>query len=118
MDFKGNDKVFYDSCFGILRDRHGDSDYWVPMLERFVMVSSKLRILSEQIMDEAVTTNHTNKAEKTNEVSSPKVRMFALFNEQAHKLAVDLGLNLAQAKAGRKPKTAKDRFASKTMKIA
>lgn len=107
---------FYDSCLLELNDRHGKAVFYLPNLERYVKATFKAGALLDEIMDEEATIKLTNHTGHTNDASSPKVRMFALFNEQAMKLGKDLGLNLHQGKAGR-PSKKKKSFGN-NMKIA
>lgn len=110
------EKEMYDECLTVLKGRHGDGTFYLIPLKMYVKATLKAAALLDEILDEEVTVSHTNKVKATNEASSPKVRMWALFNEQSMKLGKDLGLNLHQAKAGRPTKKKKD-FNSK-MKVA
>jgi hypothetical protein len=108
----------YEECLKVLRARHSDVRYYLVSLDMYVKATIKAQTLLDEILDTEVTVQHTNKASKTNEASSPKVRMWALFNEQAMKLGKDLGLNLHQGKAGRPAKKKKDFGAMKISKTA
>lgn len=98
----------YNECLSVLKERHGASKHYLVMLNMYVKATIKAAALLEEITGEDVVIKHTNKANNTNDASSPKVRMWALFNEQAMKLGKDLGLNLHQGKAGRPAKKKKD----------
>lgn len=118
MEMTKEQREFYNECLKQMESRIGDTKYYLPMLERFVKVTFKANALLNEIMDEEAVVEHTNKIGATNSASSPKARMFALFNEQAHKLAMDLGLTPGNAKPSqRKKATGKDRFKT-SMKAA
>lgn len=107
MDFKDEQLAFYLECLSELQARHGDAKYYLPVLQRYVFVTYEAERLAKELAEESATIEHTNKAGHTNPASSPKVRMFALYSEQATKLAATLGLNLVAPKVGRKAKTKK-----------
>jgi hypothetical protein len=62
-----------------------------------VFVTMKAAKLGAEIADEEVTVEHTNKAEKTNTVTSPKWRMFLALDMQANMLAKNLKLSPSTA---------------------
>lgn len=103
-----NEVELYNECLSVLKARHGDTKHYLVSLQMYVKATIKAWQLLEEITGEEVVIKHTNKANNTNDASSPKVRMWALFNEQSMKLGKDLGLNLHQAKAGRPAKKKKD----------
>lgn len=109
---------FYQECLSVLQARHGDAKHYLVALEMYVKATLKAKALLDEIMDESPVIDHTNKADHTNQASSPKVRMWALFNEQSMKLGKDLGLNLHTAKAGRPAKKKKDFATGSKMKVA
>jgi len=99
MAFSKEFNEFYDDCLTQLKARSNYSDAFIPMLERYVTITDKLNKLNTEIVDEEVTVNHTNKANKTNSATSPKWRMFLLLNKEANALAKDLGLTPGTAPA-------------------
>lgn len=110
MNMTKEQKSLYDECLKTLKSRHGETEYYLVQLEMYVKATLKAKSLLDEIMDEDPIIQHTNKADHTNPASSPKVRMWALFNEQSMKLGKDLGLNLHTAKAGRPSKKKKAGF--------
>lgn len=112
------EQELYDECLSQLQARHGDTKHYLVPLKMYVQALKKAEALLEEIMGEDTTVQHTNKADHTNQASSPKVRMWALFNEQAMKLGKDLGLNLHQGKAGRPAKKKKGFDTGSKMKVA
>ncbi len=88
----------------------GDStEYSLPMLDSFVFATMKAAELEEELKGESAVIEHTNKANATNPASSPKVRMWALYREQANKLGQMLGL-IPTAKVGRPAQVTKTGF--------
>jgi len=116
MNLELTEKEIYEECLSQLKIRHSDTNHYLIPLKMYVRALVKADKLLSEILNEDATIQHTNKAGHTNDASSPKVRMWALFNEQSMKLGKDLGLNLHQSKAGRPAKKKKD-FGS-AMKIA
>lgn len=110
MELNQEQQKFYDDCLTALKSRNLEAEYYLPMLKRYVQTTFKAQAILDEIMEEAVTVEHTNKADHTNEASSPKARMYALFNEQAMKLGKELGLSLSTAKVGRPSKAKKKGF--------
>lgn len=84
---------FYNTCLADLKARANYTDAFLPMLERYVTLTAKLSKLNSEIVDEELTVDHTNKAGKTNQVSSPSWRMFLSLNREASTLAKELGLS-------------------------
>lgn len=113
-----SEQELYDECLSQLQARHGDTKHYLVPLKMYVKSLKKAQALLEEIMDEDAIVQHTNKADHTNAASSPKVRMWALFNEQSMKLGKDLGLNLHQSKAGRPAKKKKGFDTGNKMKVA
>lgn len=97
MRFSAEFDDFYNKCLAELKGRSNFTEAFIPMLERYVTITAALSNLNNEIVDEKLTTEHTNKAEKTNEVSSPKWRMFLALNREAQALAKDLELSPATA---------------------
>jgi hypothetical protein len=98
---------FYNQCLAELRGRSNYSEAFIPILERYVTITAKLSKLNSEIVDEEVTVQHTNKADHTNQATSPKWRMFLALNREACMLADKLKLSPATApsEAGKnKPK--------------
>src|SRR5688500_2704166 len=91
----------YEDCLAQLKERHGVAKFYLIPLKMYVKALMTADKLLQEIADEEATIQHTNKAGATNQASSPKVRMWALYSEQAMKWGKDLGLNLHQGKAGR-----------------
>lgn len=99
-----------------------ETEYSLPMLERFIFATYEAKRLQEAIEQEsAATIQHTNKAGHTNEASSPKVRMWVVYSQEANKLGQLLGL-IPTGKVGRPSKSeskAKSGFDTTTpMKLA
>jgi len=84
---------FYRTCLQELQSRNDYTEAYLPMLERYVTITNKLATLNSEIVDEEVIVQHTNKADHTNQASSPKWRMFLALNSEANKLAKDLKLS-------------------------
>jgi hypothetical protein len=84
---------FYNTCLTELQSRPNFTEAWVPQLERFVTITAKLAKLNSEIVDEEVTVDHTNKANKTNKATSPAWRMFIALDSQANALADKLKLS-------------------------
>lgn len=112
MAFGDEFEGFYETCLAELKSRENFSESWLPQLERYVTITATLAKLNSELADEAMTIKHTNKAEKTNEVSSPKWRMFIYLNKEANQLAKDLGLTPATA-----PKTASKKKENKGFEL-
>lgn len=93
---------FYNKCLAELKARPNYTDAFVPILERYVTITSKLAKLNSEIIDEELTIDHTNKAQKTNQVSNPAWRMFLALDDQASKLAAQLKLSPATAPVSEK----------------
>jgi hypothetical protein len=118
MRFDAEFDDFYKSCLSELKARPNYTDAFIPQLERFVTITSKLAKLNSEIVDEEITIDHTNKAKQKNEVSSPKWRMFLMLDAQASKLAKDLGLTPASAPVIEKKDKKKGFDLSGGMKVA
>lgn len=86
------DDEFYTKCLSELRSRDNYTDAFLPLLDRYVTLTIKLSELNTEIVDEVVVVQHTNKASKTNDATSPKWRMFLSLNIEANKLARQLRL--------------------------
>lgn len=112
-----SEEEVYDDCLGQLQERHGSAKFYLVPLRMYVKALMTADKLLQEIADEEATIQHTNKLGAVNPASSPKVRMWALYSEQAMKWGKDLGLNLHQGKAGRPTKKKKD-FRGGKMKIA
>jgi len=108
MNLEMTEREIYNECLEQLKARHGDTKHYLIPLKMYCRSLVKADKLLAEILDEDTTIQHTNKAGHTNDASSPKVRMWALFNEQSMKLGKDLGLNLHQGKAGRPAKKKKE----------
>lgn len=81
-----------------------ETEYSLPMLERFVFATYEAKRIQEEIAGGPVTIQHTNKADHTNEASNPKVRMWLLYSQEANKLGQLLGL-IPTGKVGRPSKS-------------
>jgi hypothetical protein len=84
---------FYASCLAELKARPNWTEAFIPLLERYATLTSKLNDLNSKIIDEEIIVNHTNKNDHTNQASSPSWRMFLALNSEANKLAKQLGLS-------------------------
>ncbi len=84
---------FYEVCLKELMSRPNWNDSFVPMLERYVTMTSKLQELNAAIVDAEVVTDHTNNQGATNKATSPLWRMFLMLNGEANKLAKQLELS-------------------------
>lgn len=105
MAFGEEFEGFYETCLTELKSRENFSESWLPQLERYVTITATLAKLNSELVNESMTVKHTNKAEKTNEVSSPKWRMFICLNKEANALAKELGLTPSTApKSSKKEK--------------
>jgi hypothetical protein len=80
-----------------LKARPNWTEAFIPILERYVTITAKLTKLNSEIVDEEITVQHTNKAEKTNQASSPAWRMYLALNREALLLADKLKLSPASA---------------------
>src|SRR5690349_15590707 len=100
--FDAEFEVFYNKCLADLKSRPNYSDSFLPILERYVTITAKLSKLNSEIVDEEITVQHTNKAGKTNEASSPAWRMFLALNREAVMLADKLKLSPATAPVSEK----------------
>jgi len=109
---------FYNTCLAQLKARPNYTDAFIPMLERYVTITSKLTKLNSEIIDEEVTVEHTNKANATNTASSPKLRMFLMLNREANQLAKELELSPATAPVGGKNEKKKGFDLDNKMKVA
>lgn len=89
MDYQ----TFYDQCLEDLKLMHNYSDSFIPMLKRYCTLTCRLSKLMEEILSEEVSVSHTNKAKATNQVTSPKWRMFIALNKEAAALARELRLS-------------------------
>jgi hypothetical protein len=108
MEFDGKMALFYKTCLQELKSREDWTEAYLPMLERFVFMTQQAAKVGDEIAEEAVTVKHTNRAEKTNEVSSPKWRMYLLLDKQVNALAKDLRLSPVNSPdKGEKPKEKK-----------
>ena len=92
LDVKERD-AFYKDCLGILKEKYGDSTFYLPQLDMYVTATLKAAQLMGEIAVEGTTVQHTNKSGHTNNAENPKVRLFKMMNEQAMKLGKDLGLS-------------------------
>ena len=82
---------FKRSCL----EKLGDSaEYYLPMVESYVFSTFKAFELEQELADESVTIKIAPrlKGKPDSEHSNPKVRMWALYREQANKLGASLGL--------------------------
>jgi hypothetical protein len=95
MKFEGNEALFYEKCLSELKARHESTDAFLPMLDRYVFLTMKAERLAEKIADEEVIIQHTNKADHTNEASSPRWRMYLALNKEAIALGRELQLSPA-----------------------
>ncbi len=112
------DAEFYNTCLAELKERPNYTDAFLPMLERYVTITATLSKLNSDIVDQSLTVDHTNKAEKTNKVSNPNWRMFLALNQEANKLAKQLGLCPESAPKKLDKKSKKKGFDLSPMKIA
>ncbi len=95
---------FYNKCLAELKGRPNYTDAFLPVLDRYVTITSKLAQLNTAIVDEEITVSHTNKANNTNQATSPKWRMFLALNKEALALADQLKLTPKSAPVSeRKP---------------
>jgi hypothetical protein len=97
IEFNKDYQEFYDQCLAELQARQDYTECYLPILERYVLVTMKAAITGAEIVDEEVVIDHTNKAKATNKASSPKLRMFFELNNQANILATQLKLSPASA---------------------
>ncbi len=119
MNFSKEYLDFYELCLHELKSRKGYTDAYLPMLERYVLITMKVAEVGEEIVDEEVIVKHTNKAKETNDASSPKLRMFILLSQQASLLAKDLKLSPIAAPAIASKKKAEKGFTTDSkMKVA
>jgi hypothetical protein len=110
-------EAFYDQCLAELKSRPNFSEAYLPMLERYVLISMKAAKLGTDIVDDEVTVDHTNKVKATNQATSPKWRMFILLNKEASALARELKLSPVSAPPKAAAKKEKKGFDLK-MKVA
>lgn len=108
---------FYNKCLAELKARANYSDAFLPILERYVTITAKLSKLNSEIVDEEITVQHTNKAGKTNEATSPAWRMFLALNREALMLADKLKLSPSNAPVSEKGQKKKG-FELGKMKVA
>lgn len=97
MRFSDGFDRFYDKCLAELKARNNYTEAFIPILERYVTITATLSKLNGEIVDEELTTEHTNKAKETNQVSNPKWRMFLALNKEALQLAKELELSPSSA---------------------
>jgi hypothetical protein len=109
---------FYDACLKALKAQGNFNDSYLPMLDRYVFVTMKAAQLGAEIAEEEVVVEHTNKAEKTNTVTSPKWRMFIALDMQANLLAKNLRLSPATAPKSTRVKKVKGFDTEGKMKVA
>ena len=107
MDFEGEFEAFYDECLAELKGRDDWTEAYLPMLERYVFITMKANKLGADIAQEEVTVSHTNKANATNQVTSPKWRMFLLLGKESSALARELRLSPVNAPTGSRRKEKK-----------
>lgn len=93
MAFNKEFEAFYDQCLTELKSRNDYTDAYLPILERYVLVTMKAASVGAEIVEEEVVVDHTNKAKQTNQASSPKLRMFFELNNHANILATQLRLS-------------------------
>lgn len=93
MAFSKEFEGFYDECLAELKSRNDYTDAYLPILERYVLVTMKAATVGSEIAEEEVVVEHTNKAKQTNTASSPKLRMFFELNNHANILANQLRLS-------------------------
>jgi hypothetical protein len=108
---------FYNVCLTELRGRANYTEAFLPMLDRYVMLTIKLAKLNSEIVDYEIVVDHTNKADHKNQASSPAWRMFLALNREASMLAKELGLSPISAPKTEK-KTEKKGFNLTGMKVA
>jgi hypothetical protein len=109
---------FYDACLKALKAHGNFNESYLPMLDRYVFITMKVAQLGAEIAEEEVVVEHTNKAEKTNTVTSPKWRMFMALDMQANLLAKNLRLSPATAPKSVKKMKAKGFDTEGKMKVA
>jgi hypothetical protein len=109
---------FYNTCLTELKSQPNWSEAMLPQLERFVTITIKLKKLNTEIVDQELTVQHTNKADKTNTVSNPAWRMFLQLDEQANKLADKLKLSMTTAPIDSSKGKEKKGFDLTPMKLA
>jgi hypothetical protein len=109
---------FYKDCLEELKARNNFTDTWLPLLDRYVTITAKLSQLNQEIVDQEITVDHTNKAKQTNKVTSPTWRMFLLLNKEAIGLADKLKLSPASAPSESSKKKDKKGFDLSPMKVA
>jgi P27 family predicted phage terminase small subunit len=119
MELDGKWKALHDQCLEVMMSRPGFNELYLPFLERYVFASMQAARLADEIEKESLTVKHTNNKSKTNEATSPKVRVFALLNKEAIELARELGLSPASAFKMRFDKAKKQKgFDLTSMRIA
>lgn len=109
---------FYAKCLDELKARPNWTEAFIPQLDRFVTITSKLAKLNAAIVDEEVTIDHTNKAGHTNQASSPAWRMFLMLNREANALARELKLSPDSAPTSQKAGGKKGFETGSKMKVA
>lgn len=118
MRFSAEFDDFYNKCLSELKGRANFTEAFLPMLERYVTITATLSKLNTEIVNEKLTTEHTNKAEKTNQVSNPNWRMFLALNREAQALAKDLELSPATAPKGKTQKKKGFNLSGDNLKVA
>lgn len=107
--------AFLERCLKRLGDSAED---YLPMVQDYVFATYKARELAEQLGEAEATVKIAPrlKGKPDSEHSNPKVRMWALYREQANKLGVMLGL--VPSKVGRPPEAKKGFKLDGKMKVA
>lgn len=106
-------QAFFDKCKADLESMYNYTESFLPLLHRYVMLTATLDKLQEEIQNESVAVEHTNRSNKTNTVTSPKWRIFLSLNREALALAKQLRLSPDSAPYGvfgEKEKTGTARF--------
>ena len=108
--------AFLDLCLKRLGEHAED---YLPMVQDYVFATYKARELAEELGDAQATVKIAPrlKGKPDSEHSNPKVRMWALYREQANNLGKMLGL-IPTAKVGRPSEKKKGFNHDNKMKVA
>lgn len=102
MEFEGKWLVLYEKCLNQLRSRTDFNEECEEMLCDYVFLTKRIAELRNEMSDAAPTVKHTNKADRTNDVSNPLVRVFVILNKERLALAKELQLTPASTKGVKK----------------
>lgn len=84
---------FYGKCLAELTVRANWTEAFLPLLDRYVIITAMLEKLSIGIINDEITIEQTNNRGVKNMVTSPKWRMFLELNGEANSLAKELMLS-------------------------